>query len=172
MLTRRNSLARASERGAMRWGDVVLLLAVGAVVLLVSLPRLREFALRENESDAQSLLQRLGEAWSQDAYAAESVRGLLEATPSMEQRLEDVELLQEGRLLRRHGYLFELRRTDAGVCAEAWPWEHGRTGLAAYRWTPEGLAATPNSEGGWSGVDRSAAPDLGGVEWRPVAHPR
>ena len=38
--------ARARARVGLRWSDRMLLVAIGVVVVIVSLPRLRAFALR------------------------------------------------------------------------------------------------------------------------------
>src|SRR5262245_51531649 len=85
------------------------LLAVVAVLIVVSVPRLRGLALQENEGDARGTAQALARALA-----------ALEARPSRPPRLADlletgelrglgdVELLAGGRVLRRHGYLFEI----------------------------------------------------------------
>jgi hypothetical protein len=68
-------------------------------------------------------------------------------------RLSDLEWLPESGLLRRHGYLFRARRGAEGVTVEAWPWDHGQTGLAAFRQGPRApLEVHPNSAGRFSGV--------------------
>ncbi len=140
-----------SVRGALHWADAAVLLAVGVVVLLVSLPRLREFALRENESDARTLITRLGELAAQGS-PPRSLAETLERAPVLAERLEDVTWLDGGALLRRHGYLFQLDRVDAGARITAWPWEHRRTGFSAYRWTAAGVEGHPNADGAWSGL--------------------
>jgi hypothetical protein len=71
--------------------------------------------------------------------------------------------LEAGRVLRWHGYLFELE-APAGVPGSrpasivAWPWQHGRTGVAAYAFDPAaGLLGHPNRAPGsspWSGLEQ------------------
>lgn len=158
-------------RGALHWADAAVLLAVGVVVLLVSLPRLREFALRENESDARALVARLGELASQGAPPS-TLAETLERAPLLAQRLEDVAWLEHGALLRRHGYLFELVADGAGPRICAWPWEHRRTGCMAFRWSAAGVESHPNDAGAWSGLERrpSESSDArANAAWRPLA---
>ena len=89
-------------------------------------------------------------------------------------RLPDLEWLPDCGLLRRHGYLFRARRGPQGLWIEAWPWDHGQTGLAAFRQGPQRpLEVHPNSAGGWSGVSRQLADPSAfeaaatpGVSWR------
>ncbi|MHC4378538.1 MAG: hypothetical protein ACYS26_18205, partial [Planctomycetota bacterium] len=70
-------------------------------------------------------------------------------------RLPDLEWLPDRGLLRRHGYLFRARRGHRGVWVEAWPWDHGQTGLAAFRQGPQApLEVHPNGAGSSSGVAR------------------
>jgi hypothetical protein len=138
----------------MRALDALTLCAIAAVVLLVSLPRLREFALRENESDAQSLVKRLGDSLNAQPAPAADVRALLESTASLSRQLDDAELSPDGRTLRRHGYLFELAREGGEPAVRAWPWKHGQTGVAAFCWSASrGLTVDANRSGAWSGPD-------------------
>ena len=180
------ALQRSAPRrsGRLRWPDAFTLLAVGLVVLLVSLPRLREFALRENQGDASSLVVQLGNLLGSSVQAAElgSVRELVQQDVSFAARLGDSEFLAEGRLLRRHGYLFEivpaeLEGPGSGQAwrVRAWPWEHGRSGLASFIWLPDrGLAQHANADGRWSGPEQPPAPRFKGQtspdapEWRLV----
>jgi hypothetical protein len=132
-----------------------MLIAIGLVVLLVSLPRLREFALRENEEDARVLVQRLAALASNEVQAAErvSVESLLSADPNAARQVDDAEFLDGGKLLRRHGYLFEVGPSVDGTLVRAWPWEWRKTGSSAYVWTSkQALVAHPNDEGRWSGL--------------------
>lgn len=152
----------------MHWADAAVLAAVAVVVLLVSLPRLREFALRENEADARTLVARLGELCAQGAPPA-SLGEVLARAPLLAARLEDAEWLGGGAVLRRHGYLFELDSSVAQPIIRAWPWEHGRTGCRAFRWRTGALEGHPNLAGGWNGLPPSAPDELSAAEWRPVA---
>ncbi|MCC7013747.1 MAG: hypothetical protein IT454_14395 [Planctomycetes bacterium] len=140
----------------MRLSDAAVLLAVGAVVLLVSLLRLRDFALRENESDARSLVERLGRMLERDVQAAErgSIAELLQTDSTFVKQLDDVEFLADGTLLRRHGYLFEVSPRSNSTWVRAWPWRYRETGLGAFAWNPERrLVGHANEQGEWSGLD-------------------
>lgn len=150
-----------------------LLLAVGAAVVSVSLGQLQALAVHSNERDAVRLLERLGERVAQThaergAVVAAGV-GLgalgnlgegLGAAASI-QRYGDMEWLDEGRRLRRRGYGFTLIEGESGEpLLVAWPWQHGRTGLAAFAHRPavEGAKRSavighPNRDGALSGPD-------------------
>jgi hypothetical protein len=152
----------------LRATDAVTLTAVVTVVLLVSLPRLRHFALRENESDARQVVRTLAELVSSSVQASECppVGELVRRDASLERQWLDVEYLAEGTLLRRHGYLFEVAYTESGVGVRAWPWQHGRTGTHTYAWLPEaGVLVHPNGSGAWSGDDRPPLVDLATAGW-------
>lgn len=177
---RRISGDRGSRSGALHWADAAVLAAVGLVVLLVSLPRLRAFALRENETDARTLIARLGELCASDLATRDpsarevgsltSLSDVFARAPQLAARLEDAEWLEDGAVLRRHGYLFEFARHESGPVLFAWPWEHGRTGSRAFRWRMGALEGHPNSAGGWSGLHARSADALSAADWRPVAH--
>jgi hypothetical protein len=159
----------------MRFADAATLVAVGVVVLLVSLPRLKEFALRENEGDARALTVRLGR-WlaAQDGARVQNAGELVERDEPLAKQLDDLEVLGDGRLLRRHGYLFEVLEgpasTSAGATVRAWPWRHSKTGMSAFAWTADQrLLGDPNLDGAWSGLD--SPPEVAGAEWR-VLGPR
>ncbi len=172
LLRARDSRAR---RARLRTTDTVTLVAVATVVLLVSLPRLRDFALRENGNDARQLMRTLAELVGGSVQAAQGVaiRDLVQSDAQLERQLRDVEYLDDGALLRRHGYLFELVHERSGVLGlRAWPWRHGRTGLHSYVWRPgNGIFAHPNPLGAWAGESR---PPLDAVEsgaWRLLPPP-
>lgn len=154
----------------MRFSDAATLVAVGVVVLLVSLPRLREFALRENEEDARVLVERLAGLAAREVRAAESgnVATLLSADPAVARLIDDAEFLERGARMRRHGYLFEVGPAADGSLVRAWPWLHRKTGFSAYAWTPgQRLVAHPNESGEWSGL--AARPELAADSgWRDL----
>jgi cytochrome c-type biogenesis protein CcmH/NrfG len=156
----------------MRAADAATLTAVVAVVLLVSLPRLRDFALRENESDARQLVQRLAELVADPAPASATPTAgeLLQARPQLRRELNDLELLEGGRTLRRHGYLFQVVPAVSGPApaVRAWPWKHGRTGRRAFLAVPgQGLFASANQGGHWTGeAPPPTSPDEG--DWARV----
>jgi hypothetical protein len=144
--------------------ELLTLAAVALVVLLVSLPCLRDFAVRENQRDAQSLLSKLASivtlAAARDPAAPIDLASLLAARPALAQRLPDAEVGPDA-LLRHHGYLFAARRDPTGgVALCAWPLDHGRTGLHAYLYLAgRGLYAHPNG-GRWSGEVEPAPSEL------------
>jgi hypothetical protein len=170
----------------MRAVDALTLAAVALVVLLVSLPRLRDLALRENESDAAWLAGRLAALCVQDETLP--LQALLERDPLLDRQVDDAEFLDGGRVLRRHGYLFEVlsvppvggpgeqgageqgeRAEAAGRAVRAWPWEAGRTGRVALVWTPQsGLIGHLNGDGRWSGTRPPPPGAVGGEGWRRV----
>lgn len=171
-IPRARSLARL--RGGLRAIDALTLGAIAAVVLVVSLPRLRDFALRENEADALRLTGRLADlvSSSEPALRTADVRELLDQAPALAKQLDDAEFLAGGRRLRRHGYLFAAVAAEAGApWIAAWPWKHGHTGRAAYAWTAElGLVGHPNADGAFSGL--AAPPPRPDAGWRRIARER
>ncbi len=166
--------ADAAVRRGFRFIDGAVLGLIALVVVLVSLPRLRRFALRENESDAIRALRVLADdaLADQDALRTCDLGALLAASSSHRVRLEDVEVLEGGRL-RRHGYLFgAVEQAPGRRVLLAWPWNHGSTGLAAFAIEPGadplGLA---NEDGRFSGPERPPPPDVssGDAGWIPLA---
>jgi len=170
--------------------DVLTLVAVGLVVLLVSLPCLRDFAVRENEREARALLPRLAGLTGQKLETAEPARAALDpvldigrlfaARPGLAAGLPDARAGDDGRTLRHHGYVFAGLRAASGgrVALLAWPWDHGRTGEQAYLFLPgQGLFEHPNPGGRWSGargpeldeLDELAAPPDPSAGWSACA---
>lgn len=175
--------AQASSRWATRLGrvlervpsaDRLTIAALLLVVALVSVPLLRTHALRQNEEDALRSLALLAgplATLAQGGRAPATIGHLLELEPDLARRLIDAELLDGGRLLRRHGYLFDLapplpHAAGRGPILRAWPWSRGRTGLGAFVQAAEGeLFGHPNREGLWSGPNPPPRP---GDEFRPA----
>jgi hypothetical protein len=163
--------AASARRARLRWIDVATLVAVVAVVAVVSLPRLADFARRENQGDAARLAKRLAlecEKRATPVAQPRELRSIVESLPHAARRqLDDVSFV-DGRdhLLRRHGYLFELvPRTGAPNpwAVRAWPWISGRTGARAYlalSSTELYEHASPPPE--WSGPEHP--PELGALE--------
>ncbi len=144
---------RVRERPGLSWSDHVTLAAIGLVVVLVALPGLRRFALRENETDAVRMLQLVA---SETAVNEErGLAHLFAPDSALQRRLGDVEVLADGRV-RRHGYLFDRARTSQGeIVLRAWPWEHGHTGIGAFLCIDErGVLGDANGDGRYSGPDR------------------
>jgi hypothetical protein len=169
---------KADARRSLSIADHLTLFVIGLVVVLVSLPRLRRFAVRENENDAIQALRLLSAdaADHPEVLDAGGLAALLAASARHQSRLEDVELLDGGRL-RRHGYLFDAVESSGGWMLRAWPWEHGRTGLGVFVATAEGLVGSPNSEGRWSGplapppaaLPPFAAPSAAAAGWVAIS---
>jgi len=150
----------------------LLLAAIGALVVLVSLPRLRDFVLCQNELDAVAALGLLGPL-ADEAPARARLAALVGREPSLERALADARALDGGRVLSHHGYFMALSPGPDGPIVFAWPASARRTGLRAYARTPDGrLFVHPNRETPWSGLRRRpAAPATGTLDapWRPAA---
>lgn len=161
----------SSSRG-LALVDWATLTAILVVVLVVSLPRLHSHTLHQNERDAIQAARMLGKS----VFAMESAPALAELLKedrSLEHRLEDVEVLEQGRVLRRHGYLFDITHTASGATAlRAWPWNCGETGYGAFILRSDGeLLGHPNKESRWSGPGHApATPARQGAApgWRPI----
>jgi hypothetical protein len=112
---------------------ILSLAAVLSVLVVVSVPRLRTLAVQENEAEALATARLMAEAL--DSMAGQEPLmpvGRLLQSPQLAS-LADVELLHEGALLRRHGYLFEVAQLPgARKVVRAWPWAPGRTGKSTY----------------------------------------
>lgn len=168
-LQRPGGLVVGVRSGSLARG--LCLCAVVAVLVLVTLPRLRAFALEENEGDARALLGMIGA--SGVVLAAEPgtpiaelpMRGRSLATETGRARN-----LRGGAQLRLHGYLFDLVSSSEGPVLRAWPFEHGRTGHGAFVLTADGaLLANVNASGRWSGeVGAPGGPFTEAAGWRPI----
>jgi hypothetical protein len=163
----------------LSWIDRLTLAAIGLVVVVVTLPVLRGFGLRENERDAQRMLRVIAAepargidgraAYASSAPGAQlSMADLVGLDRNVQRRLEDLELRSDGRV-RRHGYLFDVATLRPGEpMLRAWPWEHAQTGRGAFVWTPQrGLLGHRNADGRFSGPDGApqASDVLASGEW-------
>ncbi|MBL8863413.1 MAG: hypothetical protein JNK02_15585 [Planctomycetes bacterium] len=165
----------ASASRSLSWVDRLTLGAIGLVVVLVTLPVLRRFGLRENERDAVRTLRVLsaepGSRASRDPRERPfALADLALANDTLRRRLEDLEPLSDGRL-RRHGYLFDVTRLPSGEpLLVAWPWEHGHTGSGAFAWTPaRGLLGHANRDGRFGGPEAPPlGEDLDDDDWVPL----
>lgn len=178
-------LARISREGtegagALRPGRAalrLLLAGVGLVVVLVTIPLLRSLALRENERDALRALELLAPVAL--APGAATFSELFQPDGELARRLPDTRLLDAGRVLFHHGYLFEVVDGPGGAPQlRAWPLRHGETGLGVF-WSPRPgeLHGHPNRGARWSGLEAAppVPPGPGSVElsagpsgWRPL----
>lgn len=151
----------ASARPARRFAHFLTLFAVGLVVVLVSLPQLRDFALRENQGDARALVRRLSRELKTSSAA--NVQALLQGAPDLPRLATDTETLAGGAVLRRHGYLFDVATLPGGGRAvRAWPWSFRSTGIEVYAGVAGGTVYEhDNRDGRWSGP--AAAPELAGL---------
>jgi hypothetical protein len=153
-----------SRAGRLPAVELLTLAAVALVVLLVSLPCLRDFAVRENERDAQRLLPKLAavaaRAAAREPEAPLDLAALLAERPALARRLPDAAAGAEALTLLNHGYVFDARRDPSGgVAVCAWPLDHGRTGLNAFLYV-EGRGLFARAGGaGWSGAP--SAEELG-----------
>jgi len=167
----------------------VSLAAVLAVLLVVSLPRLRDMARLENEGDARATAELLVRAIAPLEGAGPDARlATLADRGSLTRGLADGEWLESGRVLRRHGYLFELCTPPAPLQAaslslaltgsfgaerprfavRAWPWS-GDTGQRVFVASDCGtVLAHSNREARWQGLERPPrASELSGWQRLP-----
>jgi hypothetical protein len=148
--------------------DYLTIGAILMVVVLVSIPRLRGFALRANELDAMHMLQALSAQPAPTGHEAmgDDLALLVLRDAGLRRRLEDLECLDDGRL-RRHGYLFDMTMLRPGEpMLRAWPWTHGQTGRGAFVWTPQrGLLGFANTDGRFSGSDHPPLSEDIGPAW-------
>lgn len=184
---------RALERRVgVSVGGMLTIAVVLALLFVISVPRLRSFARHENERDARvaSVLLAAELAAYLDEHAAETPASAVEP-PSIEHlaeilrhRLPDIEFLESGRTMRRHGYRFEIVRlappppkpgevlaappTPKPVLAVcAWPDRHGRSGVPTFRALADGrLLLHANHAGRWDGVSAPASEFTSWEGWR------
>jgi len=158
-----------------RWLDYATIGAIMLVVVLVSIPRLRGFALRENELDAMRTLRLIGAQPAPAGMAAGryDLATLVSHDGSLRRRLEDVEFLANG-CVRRHGYLFDISMMQQGEpMVRAWPWSHGTTGRGAFVWTPQrGLLGFANEDGLFAGPNGAPEADDIDSDWLSITYRR
>ncbi len=143
--------------------------AVGIVLFLVSVPRVHQFALQDNERDAKSsLLTLFSTVYADDGSASAQRIPAPEAwNQEIKCRLYDAHPSDESALLERHGYLLEhAQRADGSEFLRAWPTRHGATGRSAFLIDSQrGLIENENTDGAWSGT-ASGRPDGTEPGWR------
>lgn len=161
---------RAKSLGALRLVDALTLATVAWVVVMVSLPRLHDFARRENEADAFRLVERLGLALDrvQAAERPATLRELALHEPVLRRHWRDGEF-DDGGVLRRHGYCFDLARDAAGApLLRAWPTSYGETGFAAFLRRADGRGVLGSTEAAARRSGPPAPPAEGSSSWRFV----
>jgi hypothetical protein len=155
------SFARRTRRGLAR-PQAVLIGAVAAVVLVLTVSRLQLFAVYENERDAVALVEYIGAQLRTPAAAPVGGRYHLRSEVARATvhvgNPADSQWLDEGRVLRRRGYLYDLVADESGALVlRAWPWRAGTTGVAAYAFRQgDGLLGHTNTVDvhvPWSGPD-------------------
>lgn len=118
---------RGPRMGSGRW----IVLAIGLLVPLVSMPRLEAFARNANESDALEALRVLAHSLFEDGAASLELSEVL-AREDVGHRLGDARAL-DGNLWRYHGYLFQIMRpAQLPPVLLAWPRDCGVTGRPAF----------------------------------------
>jgi len=147
------------------------LAAVAGVLFLVSVPRVHQLAVQDNERDAVAAVRFLiTPVFGNEVHAAPA-----ELPPTktlgegLRSRLGDVNYDPSTRLIRIHGYLMDVGRDTRGQAViRAWPASHGRTGFQAYLYEPtRGLLSHPNTMADWTGSD-SPRPDGTESGWESV----
>ncbi len=158
----------------------ISLISVICVLVLVSLPRLRAFILLENAADARSTVRYLASEFALlgQEHPDPQVGDLLAKSRKLRHALSDTEVLAEGRLIRRHGYLFafvprsaierntpgnadensvsmieaNVQRPDQDHIILAWPWSPENSQLVLG--TIDGKLYAPlRKNSAWSGPD-------------------
>lgn len=147
--------------------------SIVTLVVLTSLPRLREFVVRSNEIDARDTLVRLA-ALDLDHS---NLGDLMDSSPSLRRRFQDGVLTEDGELLRFHGFCFAIARpgddgeNPGGWRLLAWPELFGRSGVRTFcASSAGGFWAHPNARGRWSGpqfptLGIELGSDGGWIQW-------
>ena len=130
----------------------ITLSAVAVLLFLVSVPRVHQLALQDNQRDAQSAVRALAKA----AFPLSAPQSLssYELSLALSERLRDVRYHKDSGLIQRHGYLFEVSTGPKGRdLVRAWPVDHGETGIMAYVMNQDASLMTHrNSNAAWSGL--------------------
>ncbi|MBJ01653.1 MAG: hypothetical protein CMK00_02140 [Planctomycetes bacterium] len=128
------------------------LAAVAALLFLVSVPRVHQLAVQDNQRDAQSALRALAKAAFQDPPEASATPR--ELSVALSERLRDVRYHEPSGLIQRHGYFFEASSAPGGLeLIRAWPVDYGETGVFAYvMGSDASLRTHKNVEAAWSGA--------------------
>jgi hypothetical protein len=175
--------------------ELLILVAAALVVAGLSVPVLRGIRLAANCGSALETLVALAQAENRFREAESAlgpsgaprfgtIRELMElgAVPALPV-LEDARLVDGGRVLQRHGYLFQpffttrdedlsedpadssVLGTRNGFVLYAWPLRHGVTGSSAFALDPSGALRSPPVEGALE--SRNLLRRYSGLEKRP-----
>ena len=148
-------VATRTSTGTLSRSGLASIGAVVSVVVVVSLPLLRRFALSENQIDALGVVRMLGRAAVVRAADVPAVIGDLSLDGVGRGRaLPRLESLDGGQLLFGNGYLFDLAIGEAGAAVRAWPLSYGNTGYSAFVYAPDGTLWRSANAPGWSGTER------------------
>jgi hypothetical protein len=151
----------------LRLTGLFAIVAVAAVVCLVTLPRLADYVRHTNEADARATLALLGpicfpglcEVHEDCAVPGDCVlaSGSLEelscASGSLRHRMSDARVVEDEARLLYHGYLFELRKVEGqGTWLVASPRRKAFTGESTYAWSPSDGLLLADAAGAWSPI--------------------
>jgi hypothetical protein len=130
-----------------------LLLALGLVVFVVSMPRFRAQVVRDNTLGARDMLLLVGEVAAERGHR--DVVALLAEEASLRHRLRDARPAATVGRMRLHGYLLDdVTLSDGAPALAAWPLDYGRTGSDAWLCV-DGEHIYRHSNGGrWTGEAR------------------
>ena len=130
-----------------------LLLALGLVVFVVSMPRFRAQVVQDNTDDAGEALLLVGEVAAQRGHR--DVVALLAEEASLRHRMRDARPTAGGDSMRFHGYLIgDVSLSDGRPALAAWPVDFGRTGRDAWVVTDDERVFRHPNEGRWTGEAR------------------
>jgi hypothetical protein len=129
--------------GRIKSLDLAILIGIVAVVVIVSIPRLSEFARHENEADAARLARRMARLFDLEEVRNSPPANTLELFERLprdaRRQFEDNSSLAQGRVLLRHGYYFEFVRpptfegdTQGLLAVRAWPERPSRSPSACF----------------------------------------
>jgi hypothetical protein len=125
--------------------------AVAALLFLVSVPRVHQLAVLDNQRDAQSAVKAIADAAFQGDSSDQPCPQAL--SDALSEKLRDVRFHEHFGLIQRHGYYFEVSQSSNGQeLVRAWPVDHGETGVFAYVMGADAtLRSHRNAEAAWSG---------------------
>jgi hypothetical protein len=147
-----------------------LLLALGLVVFVVSMPRFRSQVVRDNTLGARDMLLLVGEVAEERGHR--DVVALLAEEASLRHRLRDARPSATVGRMRVHGYLLDdVTLSDGTAALAAWPLDYGRTGRDAWLFVDgQHLYRHPNG-GRWTGEARPLRRVDLADGWQPAPAP-